>query len=228
VLAVQLQRRLVGKRSIASKPRVTAEELAGSYTRKLEGICRFGYTLLASPSPSPVDLPLPESSSTSPCAQPPTCSLFLSTTLRYAALTFRLVIDLSSILPSFLVTPLSRSLVSYHLERFQDQFFTSPPAWFTVYMWLELVYHVPVSLWLGWGLWNGEPQRKAVCERFEHDNLAFSTNSLELANIDSLPPGRPPSRPPQPPRLRTRSRHHDAHLPRGHLFLDDIHVRTEK
>ncbi|ETI27416.1 hypothetical protein G647_09606 [Cladophialophora carrionii CBS 160.54] len=24
-------------------------------------------------------------------------------------------------------------------------------------MWLELVYHVPVSLWLGWGLWNEHP-----------------------------------------------------------------------
>ena len=69
---------------------------------------------------------------------------------------YSLVIDLSSILPTFLVTDLSRNLVAYHLERFQDQFFTAPPAWFTVYMWLEVVYHVPISLWLGWGLWNGE------------------------------------------------------------------------
>ncbi len=66
------------------------------------------------------------------------------------------MIDLSTLLPTFLITDLSRNIVSYHLERFQDQFFTSPPAWFTLYMWLELVYHVPVTLWLLWGIWNGE------------------------------------------------------------------------
>ncbi|OAL39315.1 hypothetical protein AYO20_01185 [Fonsecaea nubica] len=67
------------------------------------------------------------------------------------------LVDLASILPSFLVSPLSHTLRAYQLERFQDQFFVSPPAWFTAYMWIEAVYHVPISLWMVWGLFNDHP-----------------------------------------------------------------------
>ncbi|KAH0831673.1 hypothetical protein FOPE_02890 [Fonsecaea pedrosoi] len=67
------------------------------------------------------------------------------------------LVDLASILPSFLVSPLSHTLLAYQLERFQDQFFVSPPAWFTAYMWIEAVYHVPISLWMVWGLFNDHP-----------------------------------------------------------------------
>lgn len=67
------------------------------------------------------------------------------------------LVDFSPILHSSLITPLSRSMVSYHLERFQDQFFTNPPAWFTVYTWIELLYHLPLSLWAVWGIWTDHP-----------------------------------------------------------------------
>lgn len=66
-----------------------------------------------------------------------------------------IVVDLADLLPEMLVTDLSRSLRSYQLARFQDRFFIAPPAWFTVYMYLEAVYHVPVSAWLIWAIPNG-------------------------------------------------------------------------
>ncbi|OAP59877.1 hypothetical protein AYL99_04879 [Fonsecaea erecta] len=67
------------------------------------------------------------------------------------------LVDLASILPSILVSPLSHSLRAYQLQRFQDQFFVRPPAWFTAYMYLEAVYHVPISLWMVWGIVKDHP-----------------------------------------------------------------------
>ena len=36
---------------------------------------------------------------------------------------------------------------TFYIETYHDRFFSSPPAWFTMYLWLELVYHVPLSFW---------------------------------------------------------------------------------
>ncbi|KIW91909.1 uncharacterized protein Z519_07879 [Cladophialophora bantiana CBS 173.52] len=67
------------------------------------------------------------------------------------------LVDLCSILPSILVSPLSHSLRTYQLQRFQDKFFISPPAWFMAYMWIEATYHVPISLWMVWGIFKDHP-----------------------------------------------------------------------
>ncbi|KIX93579.1 uncharacterized protein Z520_10757 [Fonsecaea multimorphosa CBS 102226] len=67
------------------------------------------------------------------------------------------LVDLASLLPPFLVSPLSHTLRAYQLERFQDQFFVNPPRWFTAYMWIEALYHVPISLWMVWGILNDHP-----------------------------------------------------------------------
>lgn len=36
---------------------------------------------------------------------------------------------------------------TFYIETYHDRFFSHPPAWFTMYLWLELVYHVPLSFW---------------------------------------------------------------------------------
>ncbi|RMY04258.1 hypothetical protein D0868_07042 [Hortaea werneckii] len=36
---------------------------------------------------------------------------------------------------------------TFYIDTYHDRFFSHPPAWFTMYLWLELVYHVPLSFW---------------------------------------------------------------------------------
>jgi hypothetical protein len=76
------------------------------------------------------------------------------------------VVDLSSILPASPITPLSKQMVAFHIERFQDRFFTHPPSWFTLYMYLEAFYHVPISFWMVWGIWTGEFNSGRICPSF--------------------------------------------------------------
>lgn len=39
------------------------------------------------------------------------------------------------------------TLREWYITIYADRFFTQPPAWFNMYMYMELVYHVPLSLW---------------------------------------------------------------------------------
>lgn len=39
------------------------------------------------------------------------------------------------------------NLRQWYIATYADKFFTQPPAWFDLYMWMELVYHVPLSFW---------------------------------------------------------------------------------
>lgn len=68
------------------------------------------------------------------------------------------VVDTVSLLPPFLQTNLSRILREFYVSRFHDKFFdndTPTPAWFSFFIWMELVYHVPLSVWAIFGLWKG-------------------------------------------------------------------------
>lgn len=39
------------------------------------------------------------------------------------------------------------SLRTWYITTYNDRFFTTPPAWFSSYMWMEALYHVPLSFW---------------------------------------------------------------------------------
>ena len=52
----------------------------------------------------------------------------------------------SSISPS-LTPPALLQLRTWYIDTYHDRFFTDPPAWFASFMWMEAVYHVPLSLW---------------------------------------------------------------------------------
>ncbi|KAK5111499.1 hypothetical protein LTR85_011847 [Meristemomyces frigidus] len=56
-------------------------------------------------------------------------------------------VDLAPLYPTSLKPQFITDLRLYYIETYHDQFFTAPPAWFTTYMWMELFYHTPLSVW---------------------------------------------------------------------------------
>jgi len=56
-------------------------------------------------------------------------------------------VDLAPMWPAAIKPEFLNTLRTYYTTTFRDQFFTEPPAWFNAYMWMELIYHVPLSLW---------------------------------------------------------------------------------
>ena len=57
------------------------------------------------------------------------------------------VVDLVPLYPAVLVPKFSASLRTWYINKYRDQFFISPPNWFYVYVALEAVYHLPLSIW---------------------------------------------------------------------------------
>lgn len=58
------------------------------------------------------------------------------------------LIDTVPLQPAFLRTELSRRLREFYVATYRDKFFEEPaPTWFTVFIAMELLYHVPLSLW---------------------------------------------------------------------------------
>lgn len=66
------------------------------------------------------------------------------------------LIDTVPLQPSWLRTDLSTQLRGYYIATYRDKFFEDPaPVWFSAFIWMELFYHVPASLWAVWGLIGG-------------------------------------------------------------------------
>jgi hypothetical protein len=71
------------------------------------------------------------------------------------------VIDLTTIYPpSWLahLPSISATFLSYQATHYQDLFFTSPPRWFTFYVCMEALIHIPISIWSLRALWNDDPK----------------------------------------------------------------------
>ncbi|KAL3471856.1 transmembrane protein 6/97 [Aspergillus californicus] len=59
-----------------------------------------------------------------------------------------LMVDAVPVLPSLLENSISLQLRDCYIDTFQDKFFEGPvPAWFTSFIWMELCYHLPLSVW---------------------------------------------------------------------------------
>lgn len=60
-----------------------------------------------------------------------------------------------------MIPAVSKQLLAFSQENYKD-FMLVPaagmerPAWFVFFMWMEVVFHVPVSFWSLRGLWNGK------------------------------------------------------------------------
>ncbi|OQD70486.1 hypothetical protein PENDEC_c023G00083 [Penicillium decumbens] len=67
------------------------------------------------------------------------------------------LIDTVPLQPSYLVNNLSLNLRDFYITTYRDKFFSEPPTWFTAFIWMELLYHVPLSLWAVFGLLRDHP-----------------------------------------------------------------------
>ncbi|KAF1982689.1 hypothetical protein K402DRAFT_362573 [Aulographum hederae CBS 113979] len=58
-----------------------------------------------------------------------------------------LVVDLTPLYPAAVKPGWLYDLRAYHVATYKDRFFVEPPAWFNTYIWMEALYHIPLSLW---------------------------------------------------------------------------------
>ncbi|KXT07548.1 hypothetical protein AC578_10117 [Pseudocercospora eumusae] len=87
-------------------------------------------------------------------------------TLDYIYLAFFLIhipivicVDIYPLYPPSLIPTFMTDLRRWYIHTYNDQFFVKPPAWFTLYIWLELIYHIPLSLYAVQALWsNADPK----------------------------------------------------------------------
>lgn len=55
----------------------------------------------------------------------------------------------------------------FYIDTYHDQFFTQPPAWFSMYAWMELLYHLPLSMWAVPALLRSTPTLNGCCHGLE-------------------------------------------------------------
>ena len=57
------------------------------------------------------------------------------------------MVDLAYFYPPALTLQLHVDIRNYYINNYQDKFFENPPAWFVAFAFMELVYHLPLSIW---------------------------------------------------------------------------------
>ncbi|KAK6432957.1 hypothetical protein LTR95_010865 [Oleoguttula sp. CCFEE 5521] len=67
-------------------------------------------------------------------------------------------VDLASLYPESIKPAFLVKLHEYQVTTYADRFFTEPPAWFGVYIWMEALYHVPLSFWAIGALLRNDPK----------------------------------------------------------------------
>jgi len=83
-----------------------------------------------------------------------------------------LVVDLTPFYPASITPSFMTYLRSYYVTTYRDQFFISPPAWFTAYLYMELLYHIPLTLYAIRALWSAPLKPAAMLHL-----LLFSTQA---------------------------------------------------
>ena len=58
-----------------------------------------------------------------------------------------LLVDLYPLYPTFLRPEFLSTLRAFYIDMTKDQFFTRHVPFFTLYIWMELLYHLPLSIW---------------------------------------------------------------------------------
>ncbi|KAJ5466664.1 hypothetical protein N7539_009393 [Penicillium diatomitis] len=63
------------------------------------------------------------------------------------------LVDTVPLQPAWFRSNLSATIREYYIATYRDKFFEEPaPVWFNAFIWMELLYHVPASVWAVWGL----------------------------------------------------------------------------
>ncbi|KAG4024951.1 hypothetical protein MFRU_077g00180 [Monilinia fructicola] len=68
------------------------------------------------------------------------------------------LMDLQTLYPPSLTPTFLTSIKNFYITTYNDQFFISPPSYFILFTWLELLVHVPVSFWAIRALLRDSPQ----------------------------------------------------------------------
>lgn len=58
-----------------------------------------------------------------------------------------LAVDFAGFYPASIRPTFTLQIRDYYIDTYRDRFFIDPPLWFRGFMVLELVYHLPLSLW---------------------------------------------------------------------------------
>jgi len=69
-----------------------------------------------------------------------------------------LLVDLYPLYPNQIVPAFMTGIRKWYITTYDDQFFIKPPAWFITYMWLEAMYHFPISIWAVGALYRNDPK----------------------------------------------------------------------
>jgi hypothetical protein len=65
-----------------------------------------------------------------------------------ASIADEIPVDTFPFLPSFLQADFIWRLRQFYVDTYNDKFFQGAPApWFSAFVWMELLYHLPLSLW---------------------------------------------------------------------------------
>ena len=56
-------------------------------------------------------------------------------------------VDLTVLYPTWLKPAPLIALREWQVATYNDRFFIHPPAWFLSLVWMEALYHVPISIW---------------------------------------------------------------------------------
>jgi len=69
-----------------------------------------------------------------------------------------LAVDLYPLYPVSVVPGWMTGLRKFYVRTYKDAFFVSPPPFFQLYLYLELLYHLPLSMWAIGALWRDDPK----------------------------------------------------------------------
>ncbi|MCJ1225513.1 hypothetical protein MMC12_002162 [Toensbergia leucococca] len=67
------------------------------------------------------------------------------------------LVDLTPMYPDSIRPQFLTDLRNWYIETYNDRLFSNPPAWFNVYLLMEALYHLPLSLWAIRALLRSDP-----------------------------------------------------------------------
>lgn len=90
-----------------------------------------------------------------------------------------IAVDLVPLYPQSLTPTFVSALRDYYIATYSDRFFSpQAPAWFRVYIWMEALYHIPLSIWALKGLWQGTLHLYELCDWLKIITSPFSSGSI--------------------------------------------------
>jgi len=70
----------------------------------------------------------------------------------------KLGVDLYPLYPEWMIPEWMINLRAFYVLQYKDQNFLNPSPSFTLFIWLEGLYHLPLSLWATVAIWQNNPK----------------------------------------------------------------------